>query len=333
MADIAFLVIGAQKAGTTSLFEYMRKHPEVHMPPEKEVSFFNRHHKLGSHWYMDTVLRNAPPGAVCGEASVGYMTGTPYGDIAKNARVDPSIDGPYPHPLENVIPRRIKDLLPDVKLICILRDPVARAYSHYQMTVLEGVESRSFDEAVARLLTPDALAIARVAPTAVNGYVVNGEYARVLAGFLELFSREQLLVVFSNDLSTNATSTLARVFAYIGASADFVPDNLGARYRAAATERRIPGFDLYAWQNALAKARPLRACWHHLPTPVRVKLDQSYRVAGYRVAIWNARRSKAPQSMSAHTRAELVNHFLPDSQALSRLIGLDVPWLADWQAT
>jgi Sulfotransferase domain len=333
MADIAFLIIGAQKAGTTSLFEYMRRHPEVHMPPEKEVSFFNRHHHLGPHWYTDTVLRNALPGAVCGEASVGYMGVTPYADIAKHERLDPSIDNPHPTPLEHVIPRRIKDLLPDVKLICVLRDPVARAYSHYQMTVLEGAESRSFDEAVDGLLTRSALTNSRVAPTAVNGYVVNGEYFRVLAGFMEIFSREQLLVIFSNELSMHRASTLARVFAFIGVSTDFVPDNLDAHYRTAATKRRIPGFDLYAWQNSLAKSRPLRTFWHRLPASLRVKADRGCRVAGYRVAMWNARRSKASQQMSTHTRAELVNHFLPDSQALSRLTGLEIPWLAAWRAT
>jgi hypothetical protein len=333
VADIAFLIIGAQKAGTTSLFEYMRRHPEVHMPPEKEVSFFNRRHDLGSRWYTDTVLRSALPGAVCGEASVGYMAGTPYGDIAKNERVDPRIDSPHPNPLENAIPRRIKDLLPDVKLICVLRDPVARAYSHYQMTVLEGAESRSFDEAVDRLLTQDILTSSRVAPTAANGYVVNGEYFRLLAGFMEIFPREQLLVIFSNELSANAASTLARVFAFIGTSTDFVPNNLDAHYRTAATKRRVPGFDLYAWQSSLAKSRQLRVFWHRLPTSLRVKADQGYRVAGYRVAMWNAHRSKDPQSMSAQARAALIRHFLPDSQALSRLTGLDVPWLVDWQAT
>jgi Sulfotransferase domain len=333
VTDIAFLIIGAQKAGTTSLFEYMRRHPEIHMPPEKEVSFFNRRHDLGPSWYMETVLRNAPPGAVCGEASVGYMVGTPYGDIAKNALSDPRAGDPYPDPLESVIPRRIKELLPDVRLICVLRDPVARAYSHYQMTVLEGAESRPFDEAVEELLTHDALTRSRIAPTAVNGYIVNGEYFRLLAGFMEVFPRDQLLVVFSNELSTGGAATLARVFAFIDTSADFVPDNLDAHYRTAATKRRIPGFDLYAWQVSLARSRPLRALWHRLPAPVRVKADQGYRVAGYRVAMWNARRSKASQQMSAHARAALVEHFLPDSQALSRLTGLEIPWLADWQAT
>jgi hypothetical protein len=331
MADIAFLIIGAQKAGTTSLFEYMRRHPEIHMPPEKEISFFNRHYEMGAAWYTDTVTRNAPPDAVCGEASVGYMAGTPFADITYNERSDSDADHSHSKPLKDIIPRRIGDLLPNVRLICVLRDPVARAYSHYQMSVLDGSEHRSFAEAVDDLLDPSALADARVTPTRTNSYVVNGEYHRVLASFLEIFSREQLLVVFSNALSAEATSTLARVFGFVGVSTDFTPDNLDARYREAATERRISGFDLYDWQTSIARSRFLRACWHGLPRSLRLKVDRSYRVAGYRVTMWNARRSKTTQDLPAHTRTRLIEHFLPDSQALGRLTGLEIPWLADWQ--
>lgn len=331
MTDIAFLLIGAQKAGTTSLFEYMRRHPDIHMPPEKEISFFNRNYELGTRWYTETMLRNSLPHTVCGEASVGYMAGTPFADIARNERPGVEIDSSFSEPLEEVIPRRIRDLLPDIRLICVLRDPVARAYSHYQMSVLDGSELRSFDKAVDDLLDPSALANARMIPTKTNGYIVNGEYHRVLVPFLKMFPREHLLIIFSNELSTHPASTLARVFDFVGAPTDFVPDNLNERYRAAATRRRISGFDLYDWQAFAAKSRMLRALWHKLPTSLRLKVDQIYRVAGYRVTMWNALRSKDKQDMSAHARARLIEHFLPDSQALSRLIGLQAPWLEDWQ--
>jgi hypothetical protein len=142
------------------------------------------------------------------------------------------------------------------------------------------------------------------------------------------------MVIFSEELSTNATSTLMRIFDFIGVSNDFVPDNLNARYRAAATKRRIPGFDLYDWQRSAAGLRPLRALWHGLPRSLRVKVDRGYRVAGYRVRMWNAHRSNAVRAVSdisADTRIALIRHFLPDSHALARLVDLEIPWLADWQ--
>lgn len=325
---IGFLVIGAQKAGTTSLFEYMRTHPQIHMPAEKEISFFSRNYDRGLSWYMETMLRDAPSDSVCGEASMGYMGGTPFANIAQNERGDTSSTQEAHESLETIIPRRIKATLPDVRLICLLRDPVARAFSHYQMAVLEKEESQTFDDAINALLTADALQRARIAPTNTNGYVVNGEYGRVLAGFLEVFDKEQLLVVFSDDLSSQPIPTLARIFDFIGVRSDFVPENLNTRYREAATKRRIPGLDLYAWQDAIAKSELLRRIWHGLPDRLHRAIDQAYRVAGYRVAMWNAQRGKTEQGVSAAAQAKLAEHFRSDSQALGELTGLEIPWLA-----
>ena len=259
------------------------------------------------------------------------MAGTPFADISHNEKPGTSAQPSFSEPLENVVPSRIRGLFPDVKLICVLRDPVARAYSHYQMSVLEGAESRSFDQAVDDLLDPKTALQARVEPTRTNGYAVNGEYHRVLKGFLEMFPRDQLLVIFSDALSNDPTATLSRVFTFIGVDADVVPENLNARYRATATKRRIPGLDLYVWQRAIARSAPLRSLWHRLPDRLRAKVDQGYRVAGYRVTIWNAQRRKVAQNIPAATRAKLIQYFLPDSRALGRLIDLEIPWLADWQ--
>ena len=328
MPDIRFLIIGAQKAGTTSLFEYMRRHPEIHMPSEKEISFFSRRYPMGVEWYTNTVVRGASPNAVCGEASVGYMCGTPHANIAENERLGSAADDRFSEPLENIIPRRIKALLPDVRLICLLRDPVERAYSHYQMAILEGAEQRSFDDAIASLLTDQALQTARVTPTASNGYIVNGEYHRVLAGYLQVFPREQLLVVFSDELSSNTSATLIRIYDFLGVSPNFLPDNLGVRYRAAATERRISGFDLYSWQEYMAKFGPLRTFWHGLPAALRTKIDRSYRLISYRMTMWNARRGEPASGISDETQALLARYYLSDSEALGQLLGLEIPWLA-----
>jgi len=77
--QVGFLIVGAQKAGTTSLFEYVRRHPDVHMPPAKEIGFFSSDHNYarGWEWYSSIMFGDAPRDARCGEASVGYMGGTP----------------------------------------------------------------------------------------------------------------------------------------------------------------------------------------------------------------------------------------------------------------
>jgi hypothetical protein len=332
-AQIGFLIIGAPKAGTTSLFEYMRTHPQIHMPAEKEVYFFNmdRNYRRGWDWYVSTVSRDAPSGAVCGEATTEYMSGVPYDDACDGRdRPQPLREAADRRALEELIPRRIHDALPGVKLVCVLRDPVKRAYSHYRMMALGKVESRPFEQVIEELLEPATLEQTRVMRSRVNGYVVNGEYARLLDGFLRVFPREQLKVIFSDDLAARPADTLADVFEFVGVSGEFVPANVDTHYRAAAVRQRIPGLNLVTWQTSLARARAARELWHALPDHVRCRIDRAYNVANYRVEMWNAQRGVVAEDIPAATRERLAGHFRPDSEALAKMLGRDVPWLAIW---
>lgn len=333
MADIRFLIIGAPKAGTTSLFEYMRVHPQIHMPSEKEIYFFNmdRNYRRGPDWYLSTVSRGAPPGSICGEATTEYMSGVPYQDLTGRDQQDVArSEGDRRRTLEEVIPRRIKQTLPNVKLICVLRDPVKRAYSHYRMMALGRAESRSFEEAIDELIEPSALELTRVMRSRVNGYIVNGEYSRLLGGFLRVFPRARLKVIFSDDLAERPADTLADVFRFVGASADFVPANLNTRYRAAAVEQRIPGLNLVTWQTNVARAGVARALWHALPHRMRSAIDRAYNVTNYRVEMWNALRGAVGEDIPAAVHERLTAHFRPDSEALGKMLNRDIPWLVTW---
>jgi hypothetical protein len=332
MSELGFLIIGAQKAGTTSLFEYIRRHPQIYMPAEKEVYFFNsdQAYRRGRDWYLSTMLKGAPAGSVCGEATAQYMAGVPYRDATDKQQLDKEADADDSHRPEEIVPRRIYELFPDVKLICVLRDPVARAYSHYRMAALSRTESRSFDEVVAQLTEPSILERARIAHTYTDDYIILGEYARILAGFLRIFSREQLMIIFSSDLEQRPTETLASVFRFIGVQTDFVPDNLDTRYLAAAVKQRIPGLNLFVWKSKIARLRTARALWHALPASVHRSIGRTYSVSAYRLQLWNARRDAARDDMTASARTQLITHFRPDSEALRDLLNMEIPWLEDW---
>jgi hypothetical protein len=331
---VGFLIIGAQKAGTTSLFEYMRRHPQIHMPAEKEIGFFHvdRNYRRGWDWYQTTVLRDAPPDSVSGEASVGSMSGTPFGDTVANEHGDSEAISSYNEPLEEIVPSRIKNFLPDIKLICVLRDPVRRAYSHYRMEVLDRVEHRSFDNAIEELTEPRSLESARIAPTRINSYIVNGEYARILSGFLRVFPHEQLMVIFSDELDARPAETLAAVYGFIGVADDFISDNLNIHYRTAAAEPRIARLDLAALQIRVSRARQVRAVWHTLPVRMRDRISRIYNLASFRVGVWNARRNipVPDDDISPLTLQRLTAHFRPDSEALGSMLDRDIPWLATW---
>src|SRR4051794_22945776 len=118
-----FLILGAQKAGTTALYAYLRWHPEITGPSFKEVSFFDRHYANGERWYRAHMP--ARRRSLVGEASPSYLF----------------------HPLA---PERVAGLLPEARLIALLRNPVARPSSNYQNEVALGGEPLSFEEAIGR---------------------------------------------------------------------------------------------------------------------------------------------------------------------------------------
>ena len=210
---------------------------------------------------------------------------------------------------------------------------MARAYSHYRMAVLSRAESRSFEEAIDQLVEPEALERARNTHTRTDGYVVSGEYARVLEGFLRVFPREQLMVIFSDELERRPSEALARAFGFIGVASDFVPDNLDTRYLAAAVKQRIPGMNLFVWKTSLSRVPPARALWQALPSRVHRGVGHTYNVAAYRIQLWNARREVVRDDMPSSTRLRLIGHYRPDSEALRDMLDVDIPWLEEWART
>jgi hypothetical protein len=330
MADtkptLDFVIVGAAKTGTTSLFEYLRTHPEVHLPKWKETNFFLDHsYQRGVEWYLDWVLTKAPAGAVCGEASVRYMAGT---SRTESAGQDGAGEAPPPdsveEPPEYTIPRRIHSALPDVKLIALLRDPVDRCISEYRMAVLQAEEQREVNEALRDLLKPPRLEEARARFSPTTSYVVQGEYGRILAPFFELFGRQRMLVLFTSELSAEPEAVVRRIWEFLGVESDFVPPNLELRYREGVGRPRVKWFDLKRLAIALRRASRVRSAWRRLPTGLR----QRVWTLSYRIDIWN--RTDAPvdthPSVSPELEDALREHFQADRKDLTALLGAEPPW-------
>jgi hypothetical protein len=201
-----FLVIGAQKAGTTALYAYLRWHPGIAGPSWKEVSFFDRHWWRGEAWYRGQFPLRAGERLV-GEASPSYLF----------------------HPLA---PERARSLVPGAKLVALLRDPVDRAYSQYQHEVALGREPLSFEDALAaedeRLvgeverLIADSRAFSRAWWD--HTYTARGRYAEQLERWLEAFPSEQLLVVRTEERGERPAETYASILAFLGAEPHELPD-------------------------------------------------------------------------------------------------------------
>lgn len=223
--DPDFIVIGAQKSGTTALYEYLVQHPQILPAVTKEVHFFDRGEVRGrglshyrSHFWPERhkrrVARDVGEPVLSGEATGTYLFYRP-------------------------VPRLVAEALPDVRLIAVLRHPVHRALSHYHHLRRdpEREEPLSFDEAVRaedervaedeRKLRSDPLHEAKALKT--YSYIRRGLYHEQLRRWLKFFDREQLLVLHSRDLRETPDEALEDVFGFLGVDRVEIP-NTGPRH-------------------------------------------------------------------------------------------------------
>lgn len=179
-----FIIIGAQKSGTTSLYHLLTRHPHVEPAAAKEMHFFDTLYEEGVEWYRQCF---PPPRlkdgrqTVTGEATPGYLF----------------------HPLA---PERVAEVVPQARLIALLRNPVDRAYSQYHQRMGKGRENQGFDEAVgAENLDGEHL----------PEYLARGIYADQLLRWSRFFPKEQMLVLKSEDFFERPQDVLKIVLNFL----------------------------------------------------------------------------------------------------------------------
>jgi len=186
-----FLVLGAQKAGTTSLFNYLCLHPKIVGSVPKEIFYFCSHLEKNERWYRRHFPRQSVVGkraAICGEA-------TP-------------ISLYIPHAAE-----RVAALVPQAKLIVILREPAARAVSHYYHRFRNGRDSRPIDEVFS--LEQIAKWEDGTLSEFDRKYFEWSDYATGLKHWLFQYPREQLLVLEAERMFTDPQATVDQVCAFL----------------------------------------------------------------------------------------------------------------------
>ncbi len=194
-----FIIIGAQKAGTSSLYFYLSQHPGITVSATKEIHYYNYYALRGKGlgWYRSFFpLMLSSKHQVTGEASPYYL-------------------------FDENVPPRIKKDIPDVKLIALLRNPIDRAYSAYNMNKRQ--ENRkdfpTFEEAISNEDMSSEQSVL---------YLFRGRYADHIKNWHRHFNRDQFLFIKSEEFFQNPKKTLGEVYEFLGVERIY-PDNIQAQ--------------------------------------------------------------------------------------------------------
>jgi hypothetical protein len=189
-----FIVVGAHKAGTTSLHHYLDQHPDIYLPPNKGLDLLCQTsiQEISNAEEYLAQFEQAEPGKILGEVSSVYL-----------------------HVREEIV-GKIKHLFPNVKIVAVLRNPIERTYSHalWKRTYTRD-EIRNFDNLVMQS----------------KDFLIPGLYATHLKTYFSYFERENIKVLLHEDLIGNPHQFFEELFGFIGADEKFIPD-MSKRYHS-----------------------------------------------------------------------------------------------------
>jgi hypothetical protein len=282
-----FLCIGAMRCGTTTLWDLLAQHPRIFVPATKELHFFDDREGAfgrGVEAYA-AHFADAPPSSLCGESSPSYLF--------------------VPGTAE-----RIKNTIPEARLLAILRDPVARAWSHYWFNVRRGREWLGFEKALDREGERTDAEDPRWQRW--FAYVARGRYVEQLRRYEAVIPREQLCVVLLEELLADPTAIVSHVLAHIGLESDEMAADLQPPTRNRVLRpRSLP----------LHRASVRLSEWGaESSSPVRMLAQRTSGLAN-RI---NLTSSMPP--LQPTTRARLAEAFASSNEELADWLGRPLPW-------
>jgi len=207
---VDFFIVGAPKAGTTSLYHYLNEHPQVEMSSQKEPDYFSDKaiHEQKMYYAKNRVntldkyeaLFLQKESMVYGEGSVSYLF---YDNVAED----------------------IKKYNPNAKIIIMLRNPIERAFSHYLMDYRLGLISDNFENIIAKKSKH------KNAHLFYQQYIEVSKYANQIQRYLDFFEKENILFIDYKDFKKNVSKTVDQVYNFLNISADFSADT-NTKYNA-----------------------------------------------------------------------------------------------------
>jgi Sulfotransferase family len=282
MALPTFFVIGAAKAGSTSLHHYLDQHPEIQMTPKKDPRFFAGPEN-GIPYPPERISRLDeyealfdPGVAVRGDASNDYAM----------------------YPLREGVPERIKELVPGARFLYLVRDPIARTVSHYQMRVAFEGEKSSLQDAVNDLSHP-------YRPC----YIYPSLYGTQLERYLRHFAEKNMLVIDQAELLADRQAMLRRIFRFLSVDDTFESKQFDDELNKNRHRSYPPGYERFIEQSV---------------APLAQWLPQSVRSLRWSVERLLFPRLETP-TLDADLRCQLETLFAGDIERLRGLTGKAFP--------
>lgn len=268
-----FLVLGAPKAGTTALCEFLQGHPGIRIARSKEPRYFDQRYERGQKWYREQFLPAADD-ALCGDGTPTYLAS--------------------PTAL-----RRVAEEAPNAKLFVLLREPGARAVSSWWMQLCQGQEYLGFQAALRECLS--LTVEGREAP--VRGYLHYGLYGPQLRTLYDLFSVEQVQVIWSSELRRNPGNEVERALSFLGLDPALRKGDLRPRWQAMGVRTAL----VY---RAVASRSPRLlqgGSFHRFSTLMRMLGDK-------------------PVQPGEHLQRFLSQYFEDSDRLLEEVVGQKPPW-------
>lgn len=241
----SFFILGVQKGGTSTLHKYLSESNEIYMSEPKEIHYYDMFYEKGIEWYLNHFVINKNQNyKIAGESTPYYFF----------------------HPK---VPKRLKKDFPYAKFIVLLRNPIERAYSHYQMSVRRGLEKRSFENAIKKeririlfqsikIYFNNRLNIIH----AEKSYISRGYYSKQIKRWLRYFNEEQFLFLKSEDLFQDPNMIIRQITRFLNISNEFeitpIIENKGDYEKLIKTNtkkklQKIFKREIFLWNNLQEK--------------------------------------------------------------------------------
>lgn len=265
-----FIIPGAQKSGTTALRIYLSQHPNIYMV-NKEIHFFDteENFKKGIEWYKQFFKNNNEKKAI-GEKTPEYLYNTK-------------------------VPERIYNVVPNVKLIFVLRNPVKRAYSHYWHNVRSGQEILNFNKAIFEEEGRNKISKYKN----LYSYKDRGKYIIQIKRYAKYFKKSNMFFLLAEDLNRNTVEVLSSILEYLEVETDFKFEDLNKKHVGG-----IPRSKLLAKLGGNEKIK-------------------KFRYLRYLIIGINNKKGYVPK-MELDTQKYLYNYFTQYNKELEEFTGLDI---------